>query len=211
LPPHEAPAPIVAFIAGAWHDGGKIHHGDDYHEIPSALSVLDRGLEWGVVSNSGDLDAVLARAARAILPGFALYEQWQPGYVPTWTPRSHFEAAYARLAAALAPSLDGDERDRVLLLPSGVEALVLMYSDMCNLAGNGHIASDFETAFEHRWSDVERRARMDDPALLSVMPPARPRIRDGCALVHEWLTTGFDPSALADFRRKYCYLRRAER
>ena len=210
LPSHEAPDPIVAFIAGAWHDGGKIRHGDDYHEIPSALAVLDRGREWGLVSGSGDLAAVLARAARAILPGFALYEQWQPGTCRRGCPRDHFEPAYARLSAALTPSLDGDERDRALLFPSGVEALVVMYADMCNLAGDGHIASDFDAAFEHRWSDVERRAGIEDPALLSVMPHARPRIRDGCALVHEWLTTGFGASALARFRGRYCNLRRAE-
>jgi hypothetical protein len=32
LPPEEAPDPTAAFIAGAWHDGGKIWNGDDYHE-----------------------------------------------------------------------------------------------------------------------------------------------------------------------------------
>jgi hypothetical protein len=52
LPPEIAPDPVAAFVAGAWHDGGKIWNGDDYHEIASATEVLDRGLEWG---SSADL------------------------------------------------------------------------------------------------------------------------------------------------------------
>src|SRR3954452_22059732 len=81
LPAEEAPDPTVAFAAGAWHDGGKILHGDDYHEIHSALDILERGGQL-VAGPKADVSRVLARPARAILPGFALYEQWQPGYAP---------------------------------------------------------------------------------------------------------------------------------
>ena len=205
LPAEEAPDPTVAFAAGAWHDGGKILQGDDYHEICSALDILDRGCAWKLVSGPpDDVARVLARAARAILSGFALYEQWQPGYVPTWTPRRQVEPAYARLAAALAPSLDGRERDRALLLPNDADALVVMYSDLCNSARDGRIPTHFDSAFEERWLDVERRARRDDPGLFSVLPAARPRVRAGCAVVHGWLTEGYDVSALAQFRAAYC-------
>ena len=204
LPAEEAPNPILAFAAGAWHDGGKILHGDDYHEINGALDIMDRGGAWQLVSGPHDeVSRVLARAARAILPGFALYEQWQPAYVPTSMPRHQMEPAYERLAAALTPSLAGADRDRALLLPWDVEALVVMYSDLCTVAPDG-LPTDFDTAFEERWLDVARRAQRDDPGLLSVLPAARPRVRGGCALVHEWLTTGYDASALVRFRAAYC-------
>ena len=205
LPAEDAPDPTVTFVAGAWHDGGKIQHGDDYHEINSALDILDRGCAWQLVSGPhDDVSRVLARAARAILSGFALYEQWQPGYVPTWTPRHQVEPAYARLAAALAPSLDGRERDRALLLPNHAEGLIVMYSDLCSFSPEGCIPTDFDSAFEERWLDLERRARRDDPGLLSVLPVARARVRGGSALVHGWLTTGYDASALGRFRSAYC-------
>jgi hypothetical protein len=205
LPAEEAPDPTVAFAAGAWHDGGKIQHGDDYHEINSALDILEHGGAWQLMSGPhDDVSRVLARAARAILSGFALYEQWQPGYVPTWTPRHQVEPVYARLAATLAPSLDGRERDRALLLPNDAEALVVMYSDLCNVAPDGRIPTDFDSVFEERWLGVERRAQRDDSGLSSVLAAARPRLRAGCALVHGWLTAGYDASALARFRSAYC-------
>jgi hypothetical protein len=205
LPAEEAPDPTVAFAAGAWHDAGKIQYGDDYHEIHSALDILERGCAWQLVSGPrDDVSRVLARAARAILSGFALYEQWQPGYVPTWTPRRQVEPVYARLAATLAPSLDGRERDCALLLPNDAEALVVMYSDLCHVAPDRGTPTDFDSVFEERWLDVERRAQRDDSGLASVLATAHPRLRAGCALVHGWLTAGYDASALARFRSAYC-------
>lgn len=205
LPAEEAPDPIVAFAAGAWHDGGKIQHGDDYHEMNGALDVLDRGCAWQLVSGPREeVWRVLASAARAILPGFALYEQWQPGYSPTATPREQMEPAFARLAAALAPALGGRQRERALLLPDGAEALVVMYSDLCEFAPGADRPTDVDRAFDSRWLDVARRAQRDDPGLLAVLPAVRPRLRAGVALVHGWLTTGYDPSALRRFRSDYC-------
>jgi hypothetical protein len=51
---------------------------------------------------------------------------------------------------------------------------------------------------------VERREQRDDSGLSSVLAAARPRLRAGCALVHGWLTAGYDASALARFRSAYC-------
>jgi hypothetical protein len=202
LPESEAPDPMVAFVAGAWHDGGKIRTGDDYHEVTSALDLLEHGLEWQLVRGPAD-DAmpILVRAARAILSGFAMHEQWHPTYRPTFTPRADFEQGYARLALALVTALSGVDRDSALLLPVGVDALVVMYADICVGVEDD---TEFAQAFDSRWRDIEGRARAGDPGLLRILPAVQPRVREGCALVHRWLTGDWDPAALSAYRAVHC-------
>jgi hypothetical protein len=202
LPPILAPDPIAAFVAGAWHDGGKIRRGDDFHEIASAIDIVEHGLDWGLVrGDEEDARGVLRRAARAVLPGFALHEQWQRGYVPSRSSRQAFTDEYARLAATLAGSGD-PESDRALMLPHGVDALVLMYSDICNAVPGGGISDDIEACFAARWRDILASAA-DDPGLLTVLPVVQPRVRDGCVLVATWLNGRFDATALARYREMY--------
>ena len=72
MPDDTAPDPCALFVAGAWHDGGKILSGDNFHEIASAVELLEHGSKWGLVRGPADaVAAVLRRAARAILAGFA--------------------------------------------------------------------------------------------------------------------------------------------
>ena len=81
MPDDTAPDPCALFVAGAWHDGGKIWSGDNFHEIASAVELLEHGSKWGLVRGPADaVAAVLRRAARAILAGFAVYEQWHAVY-----------------------------------------------------------------------------------------------------------------------------------
>jgi hypothetical protein len=193
VPPDEAPDPGVAFVAGAWHDGGKIRTGDDFHEISSALDVVAHGIQWQLLRGpAADVQPLLQRAAMAILPGFALFEQWQPGYEPTSASRSSFEPAYARLGLS--------ERD---LLPDSLDALVLMYCDMCGFDERGAPDDVFEEHFEARWQDIAARARGEDPGLLTVLRDVQDRVHAGCELVNRYLVKGFDRRRLADFRRRF--------
>lgn len=203
LPSNLAPDPIAAFVAGAWHDGGKIWSGDDYHEIASALEVLDRGREWRLVRDPGtEAEAVLRRAARAIVPAFAIYEQWRPEYVAV-ADRTPFERAYRRLGDILYPTLHGADLERGLLLPYTVDALVMMYSDMGDLGHIGERATTFDAAFDLRWRDIERRVPIEDPALDVILSGVRARIRDGCLLIDTFLSAGFDAGALERYRSTY--------
>jgi hypothetical protein len=190
LPGTAAPDPCALFIAGAWHDGGKIWSGDDFHEIASALDLLEHGRTWGLVRGPRDAaEALLRRAARAILAGFAVYEQWQPTYRPTYRPRTVVMGTYQRLGAALYPGRRGQELERLLLLPQSIDPMILMHSD-------------FEGDFERRWQDIERRSRTDDPALAIILPAVKPRIRGGCAVV-DTLLGGGDGKTLARFVRDF--------
>ena len=205
LPPDEAPDPAAAFIAGAWHDGGKIWNGDDYHEITSAAEVIENGAGWALVP-SGSADArkaIFRRAAAAIIPHFAIYEQWQPSYVPTAGCRP--VAAYRRLVEALGPAPVGFDP----FLPFTVDALVVMYSDMGPFDDADHAARDFEGAFERRWQDVTRSSEIEDRALARILPAVRPRIHDGCALIDQFLARGFDADELRAFRLHLAHWRRS--
>jgi hypothetical protein len=201
LPPEESPDPVVAFVAGAWHDGGKIWNGDDFHEIASAIELIDHGVEWGIVRGpAGAAGPVLARAARAILPHFAIFEQWEPTYLPTRGHRAAMEPLYRRLTETLGWSAVAEDRQRTLLLPVSVEALVVMYSDMAAADDGCDEAVGFVRRFERRWLELETRAAADDPGLLAVLPGARLRIHMGCALIDRFLTQGYDADALRRFR-----------
>jgi hypothetical protein len=190
VPPGEAPDPVALFVAGAWHDGGKISAGEDYHEITSAIEVIEHGASWELARGSAeDVHGVLVRAASAILPGFALYEQCQPAYVPTWWSRARLDDSLHRLRARLSPRL----------LPRTMDDLVLMYADMVDPGD----ASPFDIRFERRWADVEARSLRDDRALYEVLGEVRPRVYEGCALVERFLTDGYDPGALARFRERW--------
>jgi hypothetical protein len=205
LPADEAPDPVAVFVAAAWHDGGKIWFGDDYHEIASAIDVIDNGVRWGLVKGPPtEVAAVLGRAARAILPHFALSEQWHADYVPTRGERRWFEPMYRRLAERFSrwPLPTDDRRD--LLLPAAVDALVVMYSDMAPVPSGQRRRLPFSVGFEGRWREVEHRAAMDDPAILRILPVVRPRIYAGCALIDRFLAEGFDREALQRFREAYC-------
>ena len=194
IPTEEAPDPTALFVAGAWHDGGKISAGEDYHEITSALEVIEHGAEWRLVRGaSEDVRAVLIRAARAILPGFALYEQCQSEYVPTWWSRARLDDALRRLETLQCASL----------LPYSVDDLVLMYADMVELDDVGDGSRSFRTRFERRWTDVAARSKHDDPALYRLLDRVQPRVYEGCALVEQFLTAGYDPAALARFRERH--------
>jgi hypothetical protein len=139
---------------------------------------------------------VLQRAARAILPHFALMEQWQSAYIATSATRSQFQSRYTKLVESLCSSEAVHELS--LLLPTTMDALVLIYSDMVDAdPGGGRRA--FERSFERRWRDVERRARVEDPAIVSILPVVRPRIHAGCVLVERFLSSGYDPAALPDY------------
>ena len=151
-----------------------------------------------------EVSAVLRRAAAAIPPGFALYEQSQFDYVPTRGRRVEFVAGYEQLRAALTPVADDGDAARTLMLPASVDALVLMYADICNSERPGRITSDFERTFDDRWSDIEGRTPREDPALLAVLPRVRARVHAGCALVHAWLTRGYEGRELIRYRAKYC-------
>lgn len=191
VPADEAPDPCALFVAGAWHDGGKIWAGDDFHEITSAVDLLAHGHEWGLVRGPADaVDAVLRRAAGAMLAEFAVYEQWQPDYRPTFRPRAEFEPAYQWLGTVLCPGHTGDELDRRLLLPQRLDTLILMHSD-------------FGDDFEGRWRDVEQRARRDDPALHGLLPAVKPRIREGCEVVRRLTTAGYDEAIVREFFRHF--------
>jgi hypothetical protein len=193
VPPDEAPDPRVAFVAGAWHDGGKIRTGDDFHEISSALDVVKHGIAWRLLQGPVDqVEPLLRRAALAILPGFALFEQWQPGYRPTTSSRAAFEPAYSSLGLS--------ERD---LVPDTLDDLVIMYCDMCGLDEQGASQPVFDEHFDDRWTDIEARARREDPALVPVLPAVRGRVYAGCELVNRYLTNGFDAAGLAAFRRRF--------
>lgn len=191
VPPDSAPDPCALFVAGAWHDGGKIRAGDDFHEITSAVDMLAHGREWGLVRGpAAAADAVLCRAARAVLAEFAVYEQWQPDYLPTFRPRVEFEDAYRCLGTVLCPGHVGEELNRCLLLPQQLDALVLMYSD-------------FGDDFEERWRDVERRTRRDDPALHDLLPAVKPRIREGCEVIRRLTTAGYDEAIVREYFRHF--------
>jgi hypothetical protein len=149
--------------------------------------VLEHGLEWGLVSGPADeAAAVLRRGARAILPHFALMEQWRPDYVATSAARSQFESRLAYLVGALCPAIEAHESR--LLLPATMDALVLIYADM---------TGSCDALFERRWRDIERRARVDDPAIASILPVVKPRIQAACNLVERFLTSGTLSSAAA--------------
>jgi hypothetical protein len=200
MPLPEAPDAVAAYVAGAWHDGGKIRVGDDFHEIASARDILDHGVEWRLVNGpESETRLVLRRAARAVLAGFALYEQWQPTYRPTFSARCLHEAEYRRVQAHLRGTEESDQDDAVLLLPYDVDTLVLMYSDMCTDEGASDDSEDH--GFASRWTDIVRRAAVDDPGLASVLPVVRERVRQGCALVQGWLEGRCGDEQLAPYRR----------
>jgi hypothetical protein len=183
LPSEAAPDPVASFVAGAWHDAGKIFNGNDYHEITSALELLEHGVEWGLVAGSpSETKAALRRAALAVLPHFALFEQLQDNYVPTSAPRGHMPALLSRLENALHAS----PRDTTVLLPNTMDAVVLIYSDM---AGNEPIDSfeDVDEWFARRWRQIERSAMTDDPAILPILRCVRPRIRAACEVIQRLL------------------------
>lgn len=163
LPPATRPDPIVCFLAGAWHDAGKIWNGDDYHEITSALELITFGESWRLVRGpQAEVRAVLRRAARTILPHFALHEQLLPAYAPTSATRACLPHLCATLETALGKPITVHD-----LLPRTTDALVLIYSD---LAAEG-------AAFDQRWMDIERSARDYDPAIGTLLPQVRPRLR----------------------------------
>jgi hypothetical protein len=205
VPVSERPDPLAAFVAGAWHDGGKIRVGDDYHEIAGAVELIQFGAAWGLIrGQAGDVDGVLRRAARALLPHFAIHEQWNPSYTPTAGNRQRIVPVFDRLVDELrargrSAVLAADDG---LLLPATVDALVVMYADLVDSGPASRAA--FEAAFERRWRDMERRATHDDPAIIRLLPVVRPRVHAGCALVHTFLTQGYDAGALQRFRSDYC-------
>ena len=191
VPADEAPDPLAAFVAGAWHDGGKIRGGDDFHEVGSAADVVERGIEWGMLRGPVErVQPLLRRAALAILPGFALYEQWQPDYRPTTTRRAAFEPTFSSLGLS--------QRD---LLPHTLDALVVMYCDLCRHDERGAPLPVFNDDFSGRWRDLEERSPGEDPGLAAVLPTVRGRIYEGCAVINRCLTEGYDPAGLAAFRK----------
>lgn len=200
LPADEAPDPVVAFVAGAWHDAGKAWSGDDYHEIASAREVLQSGQQWGLVRGpERHVRPILRRAAATILPHFALYEQWSPAYMPSSGSRVGFVPQYERLMQTLCPAALCDQRRR-LLLPATIDALVLIYSDMMAPADGKMPCQPLELLFERRWRDLTCRAEREDPAIVPILPRVRPRIEAACALIQQFLTRGYDAAALRRFR-----------
>jgi hypothetical protein len=184
LPPGEAPDPVASFVAGAWHDAGKIVNGDDYHEITSALELLEHGVEWGLVAGSREeMIGALRRAALAVLPHFALYEQLHDGYAPSSGMRGHVPALLTRLVTAL----DRSPGAGPAFLPNTIDALVLVYSDM-SAEESINPPEEVDEWFDRRWNRIERAALIDDPAIVPILPRVRPRIRAGCHAVQRLLT-----------------------
>lgn len=202
VPEHSAPDPAVAFVAGAWHDAGKICYGDDYHEITSALELVDYGVEWRLVRAADDADAraLLLRAARAVLSGFALYEQWQGDYQPANADRQTIEPMFDRLCKAIQAPAPVTSSSSWLLLPATLDALIVMYADMMDGCGRHSNSVSFAHAFDSRWRAIERASLHDDPPLHAILPRVRRRVRDGCALVDRFLNDGYDEAALVAFR-----------
>jgi hypothetical protein len=199
LPAAEAPDPVSAFVAGVWHDGGKIWNGDDYHEITGALEVLERGVEWQLARGPRENVAdVLKRAACAIVPHFAILEQWRDDYRPASSSRDRIAPLMDRLRTTLAQARPDDR----WLLPLSVDSLILAYSDLVDTECLPSRDEEFDTAFRQRWGDVERSARVDDPPLAALLPGVRPRLYAGCALIHRFLTRGYDEAALHHVRQE---------
>jgi HD domain len=169
------PDPVVCFVAGAWHDAGKIYGGDDYHELMGALELLTCGSRLGL-AHGPDADAVLRAAARAILPHFALREQLQDHYAPTTGHREHVPALLSALEQKLGAISIRD------LLPTTMEARVLIY---CDIAEEHALNSEegVWARFERRWRQLAESARRHDPAIVPLLPAVQPRIREAFATV----------------------------
>ena len=77
LPAETAPDPCALYVAGAWHDGGKIRGGDDFHEITSAIDAV-----WGPIVNlaTGSLPGPLLfpLGLAVILASFKLLDRVLP-------------------------------------------------------------------------------------------------------------------------------------
>jgi HD domain len=176
LPARLRPDPLVCFLAGAWHDAGKIYGGDDYHELTGALELLTCGSRLGL-AHGPNADGVLRAAARAILPHFALREQLQDHYAPTTGRREHVPGLLSSLERELGTAIS--IRD---LLPTTLEARVLIY---CDVAEEHALNSkgDVWARFEQRWRELAESARRHDPAIVPLLPAVQPRIRDAYATV----------------------------
>jgi hypothetical protein len=203
VPAPEAPHPAIAFVSGAWHDAGKILIGDDYHEIASAYQILTKGAAWGFFRGSAvEAREAVWRTARAIIPHFAIYEQWQPGYQPSrGGDRRKVEPWFATLCRMPADATVSAEVTRSVMLPMKLDALVLIYADMLYVEGDSRLTPPFEETFQARWDEMAARVPQEDPALAALLQAVRSRIHGGCALVHRFITHGFDATALAAYRQ----------
>jgi hypothetical protein len=108
----------------------------------------------------------------------------------------------------LAPFVSRCHLEHTLLLPHTLDALVMMYSDMEDLGEAQYGPLGFDPRFEQRWSDIARRAPVEDPELAAILPVVRSRAYDACALVHSFVTSGYNADALRSFRSTYAPLAR---
>lgn len=205
LPQAERPDPLACFVAGAWHDGGKIWNGDDYHELTGALELLHFGRAWRLVrGRDASVSVVLRRAARAIVPHFALREQLAESYRPTGGSRDHVPALVHALQHALVLPA-GTAADPGVLLPSSIDALVLIYCDMVPNVASVRPLEPGDGRLDERWRDVEAQAWQYDPALMPLLPLVRPRIDAACALIGGLLRDRDEPQlqSLRAFRNRF--------
>ena len=176
------PNPVVCYLAGAWHDAGKIFQGDDYHELTSAVELLTYGHEWEFVRGAPqEVRGTLVSAARAILPHFAVLEQLEDGYVPTSATRADLRGLLRVLEDRLGAEITAAD-----LLPSTIDAAVLIY---CDIAQDDALAMTgcSTTSFERRWYDIASTAHQHDPAIVPLLPRIEGRIRAAYTQVAESL------------------------
>jgi hypothetical protein len=172
LPPARHPDPRACFLAGAWHDAGKIWNGDDYHEITGALELLRYAEQWRLVRGpAAEVSQVVHCAARTILPHFALYEQLQSNYAPASGTRAHVPQLCAGLVRALGAPVAACD-----LLPRTTDAFVLIYSDLVAQDGPA-VATSASALFAQRWTEIAHRTTQYDPALAMLLPDVAPRLR----------------------------------
>ena len=165
------PSPIVCYLAGAWHDAGKIFRGDDYHELASAVELLTHGREWQLVrGDPQEVDDTLVAAARAILPHFAVLEQLEDGYVPTSATRDDLRGVLRELDDLLGVEITAAD-----LLPSTIDAAVLIYCDIAQ--DDALVMTGSSPTFERRWDDIANTALQHDPAIVPLLPRIEGRVR----------------------------------
>jgi hypothetical protein len=84
-----------------------------------------------------------------------------------------------------------------VLLPSSIDALVVIYCDMIPNAASARALEPGDGRLDERWRDVEAHARQYEPALMPLLPLVRPRIDAACRLIGGLLRDRGEPELQA--------------